>query len=119
MTVRRLDANGDIVTSGQQFITERLEAGQTVVTRLKLFLNEYFRDLTEGTPWFQDILGKATNLGVKEAAIKRRILQTEGVNSIITFDTNFDINSHEYEVATTILTDFGEISLAQQGLING
>ena len=53
MTVRKLDENGDIVTSGVQFITERDEIAQTVKTRLRLFLGEYFRDTTDGTPWFE------------------------------------------------------------------
>ena len=34
MTVRRLDANGDIATSGIQFISEAEEIAQTVKTRL-------------------------------------------------------------------------------------
>ena len=36
MTVRKLDENGDIVTSGVQFITERDEIAQTVTTRLSV-----------------------------------------------------------------------------------
>ena len=62
MTVRRLDDNGDIATSGIQFIGQAEEIAQTVKTRLKLFLGEYFRDINDGTPWFQQILGKGSSL---------------------------------------------------------
>jgi len=119
MTVRRLDATGDIVTSGQQFIDEKIEVSQTITTRLRLFLLEYFRDTSDGTPWFQDILGNRGNLQVKESTIKRRIIQTKGVGALISFDTNFDIKSKSYSISASVLTDFGIIQLNESGLING
>ncbi len=119
MTVRRLSPEGDIVTGGQQFVSGQIEVGQTVQTRLRLFLREYFRDTSDGTPWFQDILGKGTALTSKESAIKRRIIQTEGVLSLISFDTDFDINSREYSVSASVLTEFGVVQLNEGGLING
>lgn len=111
MTVRRLDSNGDIATSGTHFITGAEEIAQTVKTRLKLFLGEYFRDITEGTPWFQQILGKGSSLSVKESLIKRRIIQTEGVVSIYKFDTSFDEASRRYSVSAGILTTFGQAEI--------
>lgn len=112
MTVRRLDANGDIATSGIQFISEAEEIAQTVKTRLKLFLGEYFRDISDGTPWFQQILGKGSTLGVKESLIKRRISQTEGVSSIFQFETDFDLANRRYSVQAGILTPFGQATIS-------
>tara|TARA_R110000787_G_scaffold203030_1_gene313579 strand:- start:56 stop:397 length:342 start_codon:yes stop_codon:yes gene_type:complete len=109
VTVRRLDENGDIVTSGVQFITEREEIAQTIQTRLRLFLGEYFRNSQEGTPWFQDILGKGSTLTNKDAAIKRRIIQTPGVLQILTYDADYDINTRKYTVNGSALTTFGEV----------
>ena len=109
MTVRRLDENGDIVTSGVQFISNREEIAQTIQTRLRLFLGEYFRDSTDGTPWFQEILGKGSTLTNKDAAIKRRINQTDGVLQILTYDADYDINTRQYTVSGSVLTTFGEV----------
>ncbi len=109
MTVRRLDENGDIVTSGVQFISEREEIAQTIRTRLRLFLGEYFRNSQDGTPWFQDILGKGSTLTNKDAAIKRRIVQTDGVLQILTYDADYDINTRQYTVTGSVLTTFGEV----------
>lgn len=109
MTVRRLDENGDIVTSGVQFISEREEIAQTIRTRLRLFLGEYFRNNKDGTPWFQDILGKGSTLTNKDAAIKRRIVQTDGVLRILTYDADYDINTRQYTVSGSVLTTFGEV----------
>ena len=107
MTVRKLDDSGDITTSGTQFLSDQKEIAQTVATRLRLFLGEYFRDILDGTPWFQDILGKGQSLDVRDAAIKRRVLQTSGVLSIFEFNTDFDLQTRKYSVSMGIITPFG------------
>lgn len=111
MTVRRLDNNGDIATSGTQFISERDEIAQTVRTRLGLFLGEYFRDITEGTPWFQNVFSKRTSLASKEAAVRNRILRTNGVQRLTKFETGYDITTRKYTVNVGILTRYGEEDL--------
>ena len=107
MTVRKLDENGDIVTKGQQFIGSKEEISQTVLTRLRLFLGEYFRDVTDGTPWYEQILGKFQSLSSAEAALRARIANTEGVIRLTYFSASFDEASRKYSVAAGILTNFG------------
>jgi len=108
MTVRLIDPDtGDVVTSGDQFISGVEEIAQTVKTRLRLFLGEYFRDVTDGTPWWESILGKDGTLSSKEAIIKSRILRTDGVVRLVSFSTDFDINTRVYTVNAGILTTFG------------
>lgn len=116
MTVRALDENGDIVTSGTQFISEKKEIAQTVSTRLSLFYGEYFRDITEGTPWMQVILDKATALPTKEGYLQSIILGTEGVERLLQFNTDFDIETREYSVYAAVLTIFGLIEIQQGGV---
>lgn len=113
MTVRRLDDNGDIVCQGVQFIGGREEIAQTIETRLKLFLGEYFRDITDGTPWYQQILGKFKSLDAAEAALRARIANTEGVIRLTRFSADFNINSRAYTVSAGVLTQYGlqEITL--------
>ncbi|MDD2108953.1 hypothetical protein [Pseudomonas asiatica] len=113
MTVRALDENGDIITRGQQFITGREEIAQTVLTRLRLYLGEYFRDTTDGTPWYEQILGKFQNLSTAEAALRARITNTPGVIRLTSFSADFDISTRKYSVTAGILTEFGleEVSL--------
>ena len=116
MTVRLLDSDGDITTSGRQFTTEVEEVAQTVQTRLRLYLGEYFRDVTDGTPWWESILGKQGTLSSKEAIIKNRIVRTEGVTKLIEFKTDFDINTRTYTVTAGILTQYGSTTVS---LTNG
>lgn len=117
MTVRKLDENGDIATSGVQFIHDQDEISQTVKTRLMLFLGEYFRDIADGTPWFQQILGKGSSLTAKEAALKMRMARTEGVVQLTRFSAEFDPNTRKYSVSAGILTKFGEVSLEMGKII--
>lgn len=108
MTVRRLDdVTGDIVTRGQQFIGEREEIAQTVLTRLRLFLGEYFRDITDGTPWYEQILGKFSSLATVEAVLRARIANTPGVIRLTSFTTDFNIDTRKYSVTAGILTKYG------------
>lgn len=109
MTVRRLSAEtGDLVTRGQQFITGREEIAQTIQTRLRLFLGEYFRDITDGTPWFQRILGKFENLNAVEAILRNRIARTEGVIRLLSFSLDYDLAARRVSVSSFVLTRFGE-----------
>lgn len=113
MTVRRVNQDtGDIATSGVQFITEREEIAQVIGNRLKLFFAEYFRDITDGTPWYQSVLGKGSPLSVKDSVIKNRIIQTEGVTSILEFNADYDINNRSYSIAAKILTIYGEVGFS-------
>src|SRR5690606_15887722 len=104
----RLDESGDLVTRGRMFLTERAAIAQTVVTRLKLFLGEYFRDVTDGTPWFQQILGKPENLNAVEAILRNRIARTPGVVRLLSFELQFDLDSRTLSVQAQVLTQYGD-----------
>lgn len=115
MTVRKLDENGDIVTQGSMFLTGREEIEQTIKTRLRLFLGEYFRDITDGTPWFEQILGKGSTLSAREAALRNRIVRTPGVVRLTSFKTNFDLDTRTYSVTAGALTTYGLITVTENG----
>lgn len=118
MTVRMLDEAGDIVTRGQLFIIGREEIAQTCETRLKLFLGEYFRDITDGTPWFQSILGKFENLNSVEAILRNRISRTDGVIRLLSFNLDYDLNARTISVSSFILTKYGEAEIRYDGEVN-
>lgn len=115
MTVRLLDENGDIVTSGVQFTSGVTEIAQTIQTRLRLFQGEYFRNINDGTPWFQSILDKNTPTANKNAALRNRILRTDGVVQLTSFETDFDITTRKFTVSAGVLTTYGQTSLIESG----
>ena len=112
MTVRAFK-DGDLVTRGAMFYTgyQPEEVGQNVRTRLKMFLNEWFLDIEEGTPWWPEnddaILGKSTTLASKEATIKRRILLTPGLAYMTGFSLEFDRPSRRLTVSCDIISQSG------------
>ena len=115
--VRALQDGGDIVTSGEHFKKDRQAIAQTIKTRLSLFYGEYFRDITEGTPWYQVILVKNTTLQTKEAALKEIITTSPGVEKLLKFETDFELEDRRYTVRCVVLSEFGVIELEQVGAI--
>lgn len=107
--------NGDIATSGRQFLTGAKETALNVQYRLRLFRGEYFLDGTDGTPWFQAILGK-TPSGVAEVNIKQRILRAPRVFGIRRFDFTTDRNQRKITASAIVIDEDSE--LVRVGLEN-
>lgn len=111
---RRLDSNGNPVISGKVWIYDIEAVAQTIDTRLKLFSGEYWRDVTDGTPWIDKILTKnnrTNTLQSKISILKERILQTSGVISILEWTTDFNYTSRNLSVIATVLTEFGVLDI--------
>ena len=114
MTVRKLQADGDITTSGTQFISGVDEVAQTISTRLKLYLGEYFRDISDGVPWFEQILGKKYNRQLVDSIIRQRIIETEGVTGILQYGSELDTATRKLSISTVILTAYGQANIETQ-----
>lgn len=114
---RRLDENGDPVIGGKVWIYDIEAVAQTIDTRLKLFAGEYWRDVTDGTPWIENILTKnnrTNTLQSKITILKERILQTGGVISILSWKTDFNYPERKLVINADILTEFGVTSINRQ-----
>ena len=114
MRGHKLDENGDLVTHGEMWVREKECIVQAVQTRLKLYLGEYFRDITDGMPWFEKldgtpgILQKGYSGAEVENLIRLRIAQTDGVLKILKFSTTYDIQTRKFTAAAVIYTKYGE-----------
>lgn len=117
MRYRKLDSNGDMTFGNQQadFWRDVPEApAQAILTRLRLWLGEWFIDTTEGTPYQQAILGMHTSATV-EPAIRRRILGTKGVTTIDEFNMVRDPDTRRVTVDAVVNTAFGTATV--QGVL--
>lgn len=112
MKYRRLDANGDFVLGGSNdfYINSPATVAQAVRTRLLLFLGEWFLDTTDGLPWNTQVLGKY-NQRAYDTVIKQRILETQGVKSILSYVSNLNPVKRLLTVNATIDTIYGETLL--------
>lgn len=104
MKYRALDANGDYVLGA--FLSNTPEAvAQAVKTRLALWMGEFFMDTSDGTPYYQDILGHNTNYDLE---IQDRILGTTGVSEIVSYSSS--VVNRALSVTCTISTIYGTTS---------
>lgn len=84
---------GDLkLTTGQITLTPDLKTAvaQSVVTRLRMFLGEWFMDTREGMPWIEVVLVKAPSLPRILAVFRAVILETPGVSAIQRLSLDFD-----------------------------
>lgn len=115
MRYRRLDNDGDMTFGSQQkdFLRDAPTAVvQAVITRLKLWVDEWFLDTSEGTPYVQAALGKYTSQTIAPA-IRERILTTEGVTEITAFEVIFNPDTRVAKVEATIETIYGPAVLTE------
>lgn len=110
MTVRKLDADGDLALGQPKFLTgySAEEVAQNVLTRLKFFLGEWFLDTSDGTDWFGSVLGKGSAMASRDAVIRRRILLTPGCAGMTSFRATTDIATRELTVSASIVSSSGD-----------
>lgn len=115
MRYRQLDANGDYVIGGTGvFLVNSPEAvAQAVSTRLRLWLGEWFINTTDGTPWLTEILGKRQDGRNPDAAIKQRILGTQGVKEITAYSSSYDGATRSLSVSATLNTIYGVATITE------
>lgn len=109
MRYRQLDASGDYTLNA--FLANSPQAvGQAIKTRLALITGEYWLNVTEGTPWRTQVLGKYTS-NAYDAVLKSRILKTQGVLSIDAYDSQLDRNTRALTVTATVSTIYGATTI--------
>lgn len=106
-----LDSNWDMhLTAGNKIarVVGVDQVSQHIKERLQFFYEEWFLDRDAGLPWYQDIFVKPENLGLVEALIKKEIIETRGVKSLLEFSASFDKQTRGYTVISfTVDTDYG------------
>lgn len=116
MKYRREDEKGDY-TFGQgdnTWLTNSPEAvALAVKNRFLLWYGQWFLDKSEGTPWIESVLGRQRP-DTYNLAIRKRILETRGVNSIIAFDTTLNTSSRRVLFSATIDTLYGTTTVISE-----
>lgn len=113
MRYRKQTSTGDYVVGqgqGTFFVNDPDGVAQAVKTRLLLITGEWFLDTTEGTPYLQEVLGVGTK-PIYDAAIRERILDTEGVNSLVDYSSDLNPTTRKLSVNATIDTIYGNAIL--------
>lgn len=106
MRYRQLDAQGDYTVGLPFFVNSPQCVAQAISTRLKLWQGEWFLSSTAGTPWRQSILGRSVN---PDAFIKQTILGTQGVTSLVSYNSSLQAASRVLTVSGVVNTLFGQV----------
>lgn len=111
MRYRALSTDGDY-TFGQSernfLVNSAAMVAQKIRTRLLLWQGEWFLDETEGTPWLQQVVGKHKN-PTYDLVIQERIIQTDGVKSIVSYSSSLSGATRGLSVQVTIMTDYSDV----------
>lgn len=115
MRYRRLDSKDDFAWGhGQADYLENSPecVAQAVVTRLRLLAGEWFLDLQEGMPYQGRVLGKHTP-DTYNPIIRARILGTQGVTELVSYESLYDSEIRNLTVNVTINTVYGVATLSE------
>lgn len=113
-----LDSNLDLVLNDDKALSLCDKKEQLVKQRVMLVLNtnkgEWEYDISFGTPWLENDYNKDSILGkvpitVFNAEIQKQILSREGVQELLTFNTEFNNLTRSVSVNTSFSTDSGAI----------
>ena len=113
ITVRALDPDTwePLAGNGQDsFISDLQAVTQIIATRLKLFQGEWFLDLLDGLPLFQNILGSSgsvTNLKVVVNLISQRIKLSPYVTLVTNVKASYQ--NRQFKFSATAETSFGNV----------
>ena len=113
MRYRKLDAKNDyqLGHGPADYHVDTPECvAQAVKTRLALLAGEWFLDLAEGTPYVTHVWGKHTK-DTYDPLLRRRILQTEGVTELVSYESTFDPNTRKLTVSVELNTVYGTTSV--------
>lgn len=120
MRYRKLTADGDYsFGNGQQdFYRDVPEAvGQSVLTRLLLWLNEWYLNIDDGTPYMTGILGKHSKT-TADVTIQERITTTTGITDISNYTSVIDPQNRDMTVSVDLDTIYGPTKLQVENYAN-
>ncbi|MFC8686309.1 hypothetical protein [Brevibacillus porteri] len=97
--------NGDY-TMGKPFLVDAAAVGQAIKTRLLLLQGEWWEQLDDGLPLFQNILGTRGDqreLQQVDLLVQERILGTPNVANIVEFQSSYANRTYSFrgEAETT------------------
>lgn len=115
ITVRALDSNGEPIQGNGQncFISDLAAVTQIIKTRLLLFEAEFWENVQDGLPLFQQILGASgspRSLQVITNLISQRISGTIGVTGVTSINATYQ--SRKFTFSAQVQTQFGTVFIS-------
>lgn len=114
MIYRKLDNNSDYVfgSNKNSYIQGAEAVKQAVSTRLRQLIYEWWEDLEDGLPLWQQIIGSRDRIRA-EGIIRKRVQETKYVRSILYFVSDWDANIRNLTINIILDTEFGQIEVTE------
>ena len=111
----RLNSDHDLDVTALDFslVDQAEQVRQQLLIKLRLWVGEWFLDTDFGTPYLQEILGKQLTLSGAIAALRKSILEVEGVRTITEFEYNFSASERRLQVDFTVDTPYGLVEVSE------
>lgn len=107
-----LNTHDLLIENGELLVVDAADQlEQTLKIRLQFFDSEWFLNVNNGLPFYSDILVKNPNIPNIDAIIKAEILDTDGVEELLSWDSVFDNAARTYTIAFKVRTTYGESEL--------
>lgn len=97
-------------------VDETAQIMQNLAIRLRFVLGEWFLDITQGIPYFEEFFIKNPNQIQIESILKQEIVQTRGIVSLTSFEANFDKRRRIFSVRFSARSIDGEELLKEMEL---
>lgn len=85
------------------------EIAQHIKTRLQFFRGDWFLDLREGIPYFEEVFIKNPNMGLLRGMFRRVIAETPGVDSVQTLALSLDTPTRSLSLTFKAVLTSGEV----------
>ena len=108
----RLDEDYDPVFDPGAELSNLDAVAQAIKTRLLLFQGEWWENLNEGTPMFQEIIGRRATGGqlqIMSLALTQRVAGTPYVSSVQNAEIKYDPFTRALSFSCIAQTSFGEV----------
>ncbi len=108
-------ATGSFVRSNGRitFVSDRAAIAQAVSIHLQSFKGEWFLDVLNGLPYFDQILVKSPNMTAIEQTLRREIESVPGIKSVKTITLTRDRVNRTLSVVWIADSDLGELNGAE------
>ena len=101
-----LSASGDFV-----WIDGPAQIRQRIAARLKFWLGEYFLDIRQGIPYLRDFFVKNPDPNVMDSILRRVVLSTPGVLSLVSFALRYVPSERQLYVAFQARVEGGTVTV--------
>lgn len=110
-----------VINSDKKF--DRINRSNQVVQRVEVALNhyiqEYFLNVPNGIPWYEELLGAKGGSSKISNILRNKILRVPGVVRIVTFSVSYNGATRGYSVSSQLLVQAGPGEESEMVTING